>query len=91
MTHLGKLRENNVRSAKPKREKIQEMLHGNITILIQLKSTPNIFYQTSMGPAPNNLLTRFTAAKVPPQHPSQLCRNVVTLQQFGRVYRPNGG
>jgi len=60
-------------------------------ILIQLKSTPNVFYQSSMGPAPNNLLVRFTTAKVPPQHPSQLLRSVVTLQRFGRVYRPNGG
>ena len=80
-----------MRSARPKREKIQERLHGNITILIQLKSTPNIFCQTSMGPTPNNLLARFTAAKVPPQHPSQLRGSVVTLQRFGRVYRPNGG
>ena len=60
-------------------------------ILIQLKSIPNIFYQSSMGPEPNNLLARFTAAKVPPQHPSQLRRSVVTLQRFGKVYRPNGG
>ena len=89
--YLGKPRENNVRSARPKREKIQERLHGNITILIQFKSTLNVFYQTSMGPAPNNLFARFTAAKVPPQHPSQLHRSVVTLQRFGRVYRPNGG
>ena len=78
--YLGKPRENNVRSARPKGEKIQERLHGNITILIQLKSTPNVFYQTSMGPAPNNLFARFTAAKVPPQHPSQLRRSVVILQ-----------
>ena len=28
--HLGKPRENNVRSARPKREKIQERLHGHI-------------------------------------------------------------
>jgi len=49
-------------------------------ILIQLKSTPNVFYQSSMGPAPNNLLARFTPAKVPPQHPSQLRRSVVILQ-----------
>jgi len=89
--YLGKPRENNVRSARPKGEKIQERLHGNITILIQLKSTPNVFCQTSMGPAPNNLLARFTAVKVPPQHPSQLRGSMVTLQRFGRVYRPNGG
>ena len=38
-----------------------------------------------MGPTPNNLLARFTAAKVPPQHPLQLRRSVVTLQRFGRV------
>jgi hypothetical protein len=42
-----------------------------------------------MKPKLNNLFSRFTVAKVPPQHPSQLRCSVVTLQWFGRVYRHN--